>query len=67
METKFLGFRASIDWFNHLDEIVWQCRTSRSNFIRQAIDHYIDFLRNDDEVSDLVTENDNEGGYPHVN
>ncbi len=67
METKFIGFRARTDWFDQLDEIVWQCRTTRSEFIRKSIDHYIKFLKYGDEISDLVTENDDLGGYPHVN
>lgn len=67
METKFVGFRASVDWFDELDEVVWQCRTSRSNFIRQSVDHYIEFLKNEDDVSALIIQDDPAGGYPHVN
>lgn len=67
MTTKFVGFRARTDWFDQLDEIAWRCRTTRSSFIRQSIDHYIEFLKNGEDVPDLLPNNDNDGGYPHAN
>ena len=67
METKFVGFRARTDWFDQLDEVVWQCRTTRSDFIRKSIDHFIDHLSQEDETSCSPLDIDTMGGLENEN